>query len=62
MTPEIIRAWTQSVIAVVVVIGAGLLLMYSDVSQEAVIGIISLVVGYFFGSATTAPAPFHRKE
>lgn len=61
MTPETIFAWTQSILAFVVVIGCGLLIMFSDVDPAILVGTASLVIGYFFGSAV-APAGMPLKR
>lgn len=61
MTREIIFAWTQTVIAVLVVVGSGLLLWRTDIDPAVLVGVASMVIGYFFGQSV-APAPFYKPE
>lgn len=61
MTPDQIKAWTQSVLGVVVVGGSGVLMAFTNVDPALLVGVSGVVLGYFFGSAV-APAPFNRKE
>lgn len=60
MTTAQIFAVTQSVLAILIVVGAGILLALDRVEPELLMGIVGVVVGFFFGSAIT-PAPFRQK-
>jgi hypothetical protein len=46
-----IFALTQSILAVIIVIGGGVLLAVTTVEPTAIVGVVGLVVGYFFGSS-----------
>lgn len=60
MSSAQIFAITQSVIAIIIVVGAGVLLVLDTVEAELVMGIVGVVVGFFFGSAVT-PSPLRQK-
>lgn len=60
MTTAQIFAVTQSVLAILIVVGAGVLLALDAVEPELLMGIVGVVVGFFFGSAVT-PVPFRQK-
>lgn len=60
MSSAQIFAITQSVIAIIIVVGAGVLLALDTVEPELLMGIVGVVVGFFFGSAVT-PAPLRQK-
>lgn len=60
MTTAQIFAVTQSVLAILIVVGAGVLLALDTVEAELLMGIVGVVVGFFFGSAVT-PVPFRQK-
>lgn len=60
MTTAQIFAVTQSVLAILIVVGAGVLLALDAVEPDLVMGIVGVVVGFFFGSAVT-PVPFRQK-
>lgn len=51
------------IIAVILIVGAGWMLAQptSKVSVEALVGLVSLVVGYYFGVATTLRASSRSK-
>lgn len=61
MTSEQIKAWTQSIMGLVVVAGSGVLLATTDVDPSLLVGVSGVVLGYFFGAAVS-PAPFNRRE
>ena len=60
MTSAQIFAVTQSALAILIVVGAGILLALDTVEAELLMGIVGVVVGFFFGSAVT-PVPFRQK-
>ena len=60
MTTAQIFAVTQSVLALLIVVGSGVLLALDAVEPELLMGIVGVVVGFFFGSAIT-PVPFRQK-
>jgi len=60
MTTAQIFAVTQSVLALLIVVGSGVLLALDAVEPELLMGIVGVVVGFFFGSAVT-PMPFRQK-
>ena len=61
MTTAQIFAVTLSVLAILIVVGSGVLLALDAVEPELVMGIVGVVVGFFFGSAVT-PVPFRQKN
>jgi len=61
MTTAQIFAVTQSVLALLIVVGSGVLLALDAVEPELLMGIVGVVVGFFFGSAVT-PVPFRQKN
>ncbi len=46
---EMLFSITQSVIALIVVIGGGLMLLLTDIDPVIVTGLMGVVVGYYFG-------------
>lgn len=60
MSTDMIKAWTQSILGIIVVVGSGILLATTNVDPELLVGVSGVVLGYFFGSAVS-PAPFNRK-
>lgn len=60
MTTAQIFAITQSALAILIVVGSGVLLALDAVEPELLMGIVGVVVGFFFGSAVT-PVPFRQK-
>lgn len=61
MSSTDIFAWTQSVLAFIVVVGSGVLLYYNVLSVEAATGVVGVILGYFFGSGV-APKPFAQRN
>lgn len=61
MTTAQIFAVTQSVLAILIVVGSGVLLALDVVEPELLMGIVGVVVGFFFGSAIT-PVPLRQKN
>lgn len=61
MNREEIFSLTQALLALVVVIGSGVLLAFGVISSELVTGLIGVVLGYYFGSAT-APNPLNARS
>lgn len=52
-----LKEWTQTVLALVVVFGGGILIYLNGVSDEttlAIIGVIGVVLGFYFGSSATS--------
>jgi len=58
MSRETVFSVTQAVLALVVVVGSGVLLALDVVSAELVSGLVGAVLGYYFGTAT-APGPLN---
>lgn len=61
MSNSNIFAWTQSILAFIVVIGSGVLMYYNVLSTEAATGVVGVILGYFFGSGVT-PKPFTQRD
>lgn len=58
MDKSLIFALTQSILAIVIVVGGGVLMTTSSVPAEVIVGVVGVVVGYFFGSTVNgAPKP-----
>lgn len=51
-----IFAVTQAALAIIIVAGGGAMLFFVPERSEAVVGIVGLVVGFFFRSMETAQA------
>lgn len=65
MNRDDIFAVTQSVIAVIVILGGGIAILAQSPNVESVVGIIGVVIGYYFRGMTTtvtASASRARKE
>lgn len=60
MSRESIFAWSQSILALIVVIGSGVLLYTETLSAEAATGVVGIILGYFFGNAV-APVPLNGR-
>jgi heme A synthase len=54
--------YTQSIIAVTVVIGCGILAVFSSVDIAALTGLVGAVIGYYFGSAVSPIARARAKD
>ena len=54
MNREDLFALTQSIISIVVVLGGGLTLIFSPENKDAVVPVITLVLGFYFSSASSA--------
>lgn len=51
MDKDLIAAVTQSVLALVIVIGSGVMLVWSDVPAEALISLPASIIAFYFGSS-----------
>lgn len=56
MSQSQIFALTQAILAVIITVGGGFLLAFSSVDPALIVGVIGVVVGYFFGSAISPVA------
>ncbi len=57
MDQEMIFTWTQSILAVIVVVGGGLFFfLRPGEDASAVVGVLGMVIGWYFRSAATSQA------
>lgn len=49
ITRELIQELTQSVLAVLIVVGAGILLLTGNTRTDLTIPLVTLVLGFYFG-------------
>jgi len=53
---------SRLVVAIIVLVGAGVLLVMPShpISAEALVGVVAVIIGYYFGVATTQTATARR--
>ena len=54
MTDERIHTITQSVLAIICVIGGGLFVYTKPADSTAIVGVMSMIVGFYFRGAANA--------